>query len=50
MRHRARRRDNGEWVEGEYVLVANTYHIICPDGAGVYNWEEIDVKTLEEIK
>ena len=47
--HRARRRDNGEWVEGEYVLVANTYHTICTGEGFPDDWEEIDIKTLEEL-
>ena len=45
--HRARRLDNGEWIVGKYELVANTYHVIGAIGEG--DWEEIDIKTLEEV-
>jgi hypothetical protein len=48
--HKARRLDNGEWIEGTYTLVANTYHTIFIGEEFSDGWEEINIKTLEEIK
>ena len=49
---RAKRKDNGEWVEGQYVYICNPHaengepvkHLIC-NGTNVFN-DEIDPETL----
>lgn len=49
---RAKRIDNGEWVEGQYTYILNPYtesggpikHLIC-NGTNVFN-DEIDPETL----
>jgi len=48
--HRARSVKNGEWVVGKYLLVANNYHTIGWGEKWEVGWDEIDVKTLEELK
>ena len=43
---KAKRIDNGEWVEGFYVNYRNVIHYILMREEGILVWREVDVKTL----
>lgn len=48
---KAKRLDNGEWVEGYYsfvekMLCEENVHVIFPYNSGVYQWEKVDPETV----
>lgn len=43
---KAKRIDNGEWVEGFYVNYRNVIHYILMREEGILVWREVDVNTL----
>lgn len=43
---KAKRIDNGEWVEGFYVNYRNVIHYILVREEGIFVWREVDKNTI----
>ena len=51
---KAKRLDNGEWVEGYYsfvekMLCEENVHVIYPYNSGIYQWEKVDPEPVSQI-